>query len=129
MTRRKGRPIALLIALVLALAPGCRALGEAGADGYSWGNRVFTSNPISVVPFFTGLVLGAVAGLPLALFSAPLTLVAYPSEDREEYFYSAAFISSLGLGTFLGTVLAAPFYPFGLPFLPDDPVVVPGPDK
>ena len=118
-----------MLAVVLGLGPGCRALGVAGADSYAWSNRVFTENPVSVIPFFTGLVLGAVAGLPLAVISGPLALLGYPREDRDEYFLSSAFLPSLGLGTFLGTILAAPFYPFGLPFLPDDPVVVPGPGE
>ncbi len=112
--------------MVVGVGPGCRALGKAGAESYAWGNEVFTGNPISVVPFFTGLALGAIAGLPLAIISGPLTLIAYPREDREEYFYSSAFLPSLSLGTFFGTVLATPFYPLGLPFVPDDPVVVPG---
>ena len=67
--------------------------------------------------------------LPLAIISGPLTLVTYPSEDRDEYFYSSAFLPSLGLGTFLGTVLSAPFYPFGIPCMADEPVVERGPGE
>ncbi len=99
-------------------------MGQLGWDGYAWSNEAFVPNPVAEVPFFTGLVLGAIAGLPLCVISGPLALVAYPSQDGDEFFLSSALLPSLTLGTLVGTLLASPFYPFGVPFLPDDPVVV-----
>lgn len=116
--------MALLLVLTLALGPGCRSLGQLGWDGYSWSNEAFAPNPVAEVPFFAGVVLGVIVGLPLCILSGPLAVFAYPREDGDEFFLSAALLPSLTLGTFFGTALATPFYPFGIPFLPEDPVVV-----
>ena len=99
-------------------------MGQLGWDGYAWTNEAFAPNPVAEIPFFAGVVLGAIAALPLCIISGPLALIAYPNEDGDEFLISSALLPSLTVGTFVGTLLATPFYPFGIPFLPDDPVVV-----
>ena len=111
---------------MMSLGPGCHSMGSLGYDSYAWGNQTFAPNPVAEIPFFTGMVLGIIAGLPLCILSAPMALIGYPSEDGDEFFISSALFPSVTLGSLVGTVLAAPFYPFGIPLLPDDPVVVKG---
>lgn len=116
MSRRRRVPLFVCLLLVLS---GCRATGRLSDAAYSWGAATFAPNPISVLPFFGGLGIGFVAALPLCLISWPLSLILYPA-DEEEFFLSAALSPSVLLGSLTGTALAAPLYPLGLPFEPEE---------
>lgn len=128
--RRARAAFGVALALALAVAPGgCRATGVAAADFFAWGSSAFAPNPVASVPFHGGLAIGFVAGLPLCLISWPLAALLYPEGDEGEFYRSAALAPSLFLGTFVGTVLAAPLSPLGLPFVPDEPPPPPGPAR
>ena len=126
--RARRRALALTLAVVLALG-GCRASGQLAADYYAWSAGTFVGNPASVVPFFGGLAVGFVVGLPLCLISWPLTALFYPPEDEDEYYVSSALFPAVLIGTSVGTVLGAVFYPFGHPFMPDDPAAASSPPE
>lgn len=126
--RRLGAGPAGTLALVaaLALAPGCRALGRGAQAFYEASADVFTPNPVAVIPFYAGVGLGAVVGAPLVLLSWPLAALVGPDVDHA-YGVSARIAPTLALAVLVGDVLAAPFWPFGLPFTPDPPEAVPDP--
>lgn len=110
--------------MALALAPGCRALGS-GAQGFYEGSAgVFTPNPASIVPFYAGFGLGFVVGAPLVLLSWPLAALAGPRDDGS-FGLASRLAPALFFGAAVGDLLAAPFWPFGLPFEPDAPRAVP----
>ncbi len=104
----------LLLASSLTLG-GCRATGRAANAYFDWGGRTFTTNPVSVAPFFVGFVLFFGAFLPLDIFSAIAAGLGWP-EGQGEDFQSCALAPSVFMGTTGGVILAAPFFPFGLPW-------------
>lgn len=117
---KRRRRAALALGLALALGPGCRAVGRATDRAFEGASACFAPNPVGAWGFFGGFGLGFVVGLPLCLISWPLTALTYPS--NEDAFRSAAELSpAFGLGTLVGSVLAVPLVPFGLPFTPDEP--------
>jgi hypothetical protein len=118
----------LTLSACLVLAPGCRGTASLVYDGYAWSNEVFTPNPVSMPAYFGGLALGFIAGLPLCLFTWPAAAIGYPEEDGREFYISAALAPAISLGTWVGTLLGAPFYLFGAPFVPDDQDPPPGPE-
>jgi hypothetical protein len=126
MSRRR-RQLALVLAVALVVAPGCRSTAELAYDSYSATSSAFTPNPVSMPAYFLGLAVGFVAALPLCLISWPLALLSYPEEDGGEFFISASLAPAIGLGSFVGTIVGAPFYPFGYPFVPDDEQAPAGP--
>lgn len=118
--RRALRAVGLLLVAASLTLSGCRAVGHFANDAYTWGSRTMVPNPVAVGPFFAGLGVGFVAGLPLCLLSWPLSLLLYPAGE-DEFSLSAALAPSMILGTLTGTGLAAPLYPIGLPFVPQEP--------
>lgn len=79
---------------------------------------MFTPNPAAIVPFYAGFGLGFLVGAPLLLISWPLSALAGPRDDGS-FGVAARVAPALLLGTAVGDLLAAPFWPFGLPFEPD----------
>ena len=118
--RRALRTVGLLLVAASLTLSGCRGVGHFASDTYTWGSRTMVPNPVSVGPFFAGLGVGFVAGLPLCLISWPLTLLFYPGGE-DEFSLSAALAPSMILGTLTGATLAAPLYPIGLPLVPQEP--------
>jgi hypothetical protein len=112
--RRPSRVATLLLAASLTLG-GCRATGRAANSYFDWAGRTFTTNPVSVAPFFVGFVVFFTAFLPLDLFSAIAAGVGWP-EGQGEDFQSCALAPSVFMGTTGGVILGAPFFPFGLPW-------------
>jgi hypothetical protein len=94
---------------------------------HDWGSATFAANPVSVGFYYAGLGLGFVAASPLILLAWPLAALTYP--DTEEAFYAYA-ITAPGhyVGVVLATAMATPFYPFGWPWMPDEPEPPPGPE-
>ncbi|MCO5166872.1 MAG: hypothetical protein M9894_10960 [Planctomycetes bacterium] len=125
-SRSLTRARALLLAVGLALAPGCQALGRGAQGFYEASADVFTPNPVAVVPFYVGTGLGMIVASPLALLSWPLAALFGPEVDQA-YGVAARLAPALALGVLVGDLLAAPFWPFGLPFTPDPPEAVPDP--
>lgn len=115
----KGRRAALALASLLALAPGCRALGQGAQLYYEASAGVFTPNPAAIVPFYAGFGLGFLVGAPLLLVSWPLAALAGPRDDGS-YGVASRLAPALAVGATVGDLLAAPFWPFGLPFEPDE---------
>jgi hypothetical protein len=103
--------------LLCVYTTGCVSTGRASHAGFDWSGEVFPANPVSVVPYFTGVVLGAIAGSPLLLISWPATAIGYPEDgDEEDEIWST--LSPVGFtGTGFGTLLGGLFYPFGMPFM------------
>ncbi len=127
MGGRRGRLCGVILAVVVAIAPvGCRTLGRIASDGYSWSSATFTPNPTATVSYHAGLVVGFIAALPLCLISWPLATWLYPEEEKE-FYLSAILFPSLLTGTVVGSIVGAVFYPFGWPFVPDEPEPPPGP--
>jgi len=112
--QRRSKVATLILAASLGLA-GCRATGRGTNAYFDWGGRVFTTNPISMVPYFIGFVSFFVAGLPLDLFTWIGTEIAWPDGAGEDY-QGAVLAPSICMGTTGGTILALPFFPFGLPW-------------
>lgn len=110
----------LVVGLVVGLVvtPGCRALGGGAQTLYEGSAGAFTPNPAAIVPFYAGFGLGFLAGAPLLLLSWPLAALAGPRDDGR-YGVAARLAPALALGALTGDVLAAPFWPFGLPFEPE----------
>ncbi len=124
--RSAGQLPRLALAALVALS-GCRSTGSAAHDFLRWGSATFAPNPVANVPFHAGLAVGFVAGLPFALITWPLSAAFYPEEDEREFYLSSVFAPGIFLGTFLGTVLASPLSPLGLPWVPEAPE--PGPPR
>lgn len=123
--RRAPRTVqALALAVGLAAAPGCRALGRDTQGFYEASAGAFIQNPATFVPFHLGLGVGIVAGAPLLLVSWPLAALFGPTFDGG-YAISARVAPALALGTLVGDLLSLPFWPFGLPFEPDAPTARP----
>lgn len=118
---RASRRGALALGCWLVVASGCQGAGQWSSDLYVGSSAVFTSNPASVVTYFTGLGLGFAAGLPLCLISWPLALWSHGGVDDERYFGLSAISPALTLGSLTGSVLSLPTYPLGWPFTPDEP--------
>ena len=115
----RRRPVRLALALALGLAcASCHSSARFANNSYTWTSATFSPNPVASIPYYVGLVSGFVAGLPLCVLSWPLSLVLYP--DHGEFMISASLGPSMVTGAFVGTVLGAPFYPFGIPWLPDE---------
>jgi hypothetical protein len=123
----RRRRLALILSLAIVLAPGCRSTAELVYGGYTCTSSAFTPNPVAMPAYFVGLVVGFIAGLPLCLLSWPASLLGYPREDGDEFFITSSLAPSVSLGSLVGTILAAPFYPFGYPFVPDEENAPPGP--
>jgi hypothetical protein len=123
MGRRSGRRAVAALALVVGLAPGCRTVARGAGGFYDVAADVFAPNPATIWPFFGGLGLGFVAGLPLCLLTWPCALVAAHEDDLA----LASLAPAVALGTFVGGLLAAPLWPFGVAFEPDEPAPLPGP--
>lgn len=106
----------MLLCLLLFLS-GCVSVGRGSHKVYDWTGEVYPENPVSIGPYFFGLVTGAVASSPLLLVSWPATEVAYPeSGDEEDKLWST--LSPVAVtGSLVGTILGSIFYPFGLPFM------------
>ena len=114
MRRAPRLPLAALLAVSLSLS-GCRSVGRA-ANGYlDFGGRTFTTNPVSVLPYFLGFVPFFVAGLPLDLITWIMASIAWDGTKDEDY-RACALSPSYFLGTTGGILLGAPFFPFGLPW-------------
>lgn len=118
---RAVQALAPALALALAAAPGCRAVGRDAQAFYEASAGAFIRNPATFVPFHLGLGVGFVVGAPLLLVSWPLAALFGPSFDGG-YAIAARLAPSLALGTLVGDLLSLPFWPFGLPFEPDSPV-------
>lgn len=118
------RRLGLVLAVALALAPGCRALGRGAQRGYEGSAWLFTPNPVAIGPFYGGLGLGLLAGAPLLLLSWPLAALVGPPFEAQ-HGLAARIAPALALGVVTGTLLALPFWPFGLPFEPDAPEAQP----
>lgn len=116
LTRRQATGAALC--LWLLLAPGCRAVGRGAQVFYEASATLFTPNPAAVVPFYAGFGLGFLAGAPLVLVSWPLAALTGPRDDGA-YGLAARLAPALAVGATVGDLLAAPFWPFGLPFEPE----------
>ena len=114
------------VVLALALAPGCRALGRGAQGFYEASAGLFTPNPAAFLPFYGGLGLGMLAASPLLLLSWPLAALFGPSADGQ-WGLAARLAPALAVGVLTGDLLALPFWPFGLPFEPDQPVARPDP--
>jgi hypothetical protein len=101
----------------ILLTSGCVSVGRTSHGAYDLSGEVFPENPASVVPYFTGLLLGAVASAPLLLVSWPGTTIAYPeSGDDEDKIWST--LSPVAMtGSVVGSIFGAIFYPFGMPFM------------
>ncbi|MEZ0228518.1 MAG: hypothetical protein ACAI25_07815 [Planctomycetota bacterium] len=112
--RRPARLAVVALTLSLGLS-ACRATGTA-ADGYfEWGGRTFTTNPVSCVPYYLGFVPFFIAGIPLDLITWIMTGIGWSNGSGP--IYNASCMSpSIFLGVTGGTILAAPFFPFGLPW-------------
>lgn len=119
-----------MLALSLAAAPGCRALGRDAQGFYEASAGAFIQNPATFAPFHLGLGVGILAGAPLLLFSWPLAALFGPPLDGG-YGIAARVAPALALGTLTGDLLSLPFWPFGLPFEPDAPAArrEPRPDR
>jgi hypothetical protein len=102
--------------LVLALAAsGCRATGRAANAYFDWGGKTFTTNPVSVAPYFLGFICFFIAGLPLDIFTWFGTSLAWHEGSGEDY-QNAALSPSVFMGVSGGVLLSAPFFPFGIPW-------------
>lgn len=126
MRRLRTRTAALLVAGAVVAGPGCRATGETVDGLFTGASAAFTPNPVSVWAFYGGLGLGFLAGAPLLLVSWPLAAV---GGDPDDPFHGDAVLApALGLGVAAGALLGAPLYPFGWPWVPDEPPPPPGPE-
>lgn len=118
--RRRRRAAWLAGLMVLTNLTGCVALGDAGRGTYDLGGEVFPPNPAAIVPYFVGLGLGAIASSPLLLLTWPGALLFYPEDGEKDGKIWSSIYPATFLGTTVGALLSLPFYPFGLPFTPED---------
>lgn len=121
---RPGRLLGLALVVVVGLGPGCRAVARGVGGLYDGAADVFAPNPATIWPFFGGLGLGFVAGLPLCLLTWPCAALAAHEDDVP----LVALAPAVALGTFVGALLAAPLWPLGAGLEPDEPVPLPGPE-
>lgn len=121
MIQRSGpRRLAILLSLALLLpgAAGCTTISHGARDTWSFAGETFPENPASIVPFFIGLGLGCIVALPLNLISWPSAELFMGDDANEEGDKIFAIFAPQGyLGAGVGIILAAPFYPFGMPFM------------
>lgn len=99
-------------------------MGSGAQRFYEGSAGVFTPNPAAILPFYAGFGLGFLASAPLLLLSWPLAALAGPRDDGA-YGVASRLAPALLVGSAVGDLLAAPFWPLGLPFEPDAARAVP----
>ncbi len=117
------RLLCVILILAVLLGTGCPSVGRTAHRYFDWGGETFSPNPVAVFPYIFGLIVFFIAGLPLDVISWPIAAVVYDDAEKqsdEGRYWFAAGSPSIFLGTSGGVLLAAPFYPFGIPFIPDD---------